>query len=143
MRNHLETLGLESFALLTGGKGIHVVVPVVPRGEWSEVRDFAKAFCTVLAHAHPDRFTLETRKDRRHGRIFLDYLRNQRTATAIMPYSARARLGAPIAAPVEWDELESIESPQHFTIEDSPQLIKRARRLRHWGMADQSLPKLK
>ena len=143
VRDHLGSIGLESFALLTGGKGVHVVVPFAPRGEWPEVRHFAEAFCTVLAQAHPERFTLDTRKDRRRGRIFLDYLRNQRTATAIMPYSARARLSAPVAAPVEWDELKGIESPQHFTIDDTPQLIKRARRLQHWGLADQSLPKLK
>jgi bifunctional non-homologous end joining protein LigD len=143
VRDHLGSIGLESFALLTGGKGIHVVVPFTPRGEWPEVRHFAEAFCTVLAQGHPERFTLETRKDRRHGRIFLDYLRNQRTATAIMPYSARARLNAPVAAPVGWDELDGIASPQHFTISDTPQLIKRAWRLRHWGLADQALPKLK
>jgi bifunctional non-homologous end joining protein LigD len=143
VRDHLGSIDLESFALLTGGKGIHVVVPFTPRGDWPEVRHFAEAFCTILAQAHPQRFTLETRKDRRHGRIFLDYLRNQRTSTAIMPYSARARPGAPVAAPVEWDELGGIETPQHFTVSDTPQLIKRARRLRHWGQADQSLPKLK
>jgi bifunctional non-homologous end joining protein LigD len=143
VRNHLECIGLESFALLTGGKGIHVVVPFAPCEEWPEVRHFAEAFCTVLAQAHPDRFTLETRKDRRQGRIFLDYLRNQRTATAIMPYSARARPGSPVAAPVEWDELDDVDSPQYFTIGDAPQLIKRARRLRHWGLAGQTLPKLK
>jgi bifunctional non-homologous end joining protein LigD len=143
VRDHLASIGLESFALLTGGKGIHVVVPFTRRGEWPEVRGFAEAFCSVLAQAHPERFTLDTRKDRRRGRIFLDYLRNQRTATAIMPYSARARQGAPVAAPVGWDELEGIESPQHFTINDTAQLIKRARRLRAWGSADQSLPILK
>jgi bifunctional non-homologous end joining protein LigD len=143
VRDHLHSIGLESFALLTGGKGIHVVVPFTPHGEWPAVRGFAEAFCKVLAQAHPERFTLETRKDRRRGRIFLDYLRNQRTATAIMPYSARARSGAPVAAPVGWDELDGIESPQHFTIDDTPQLIKRARRLRAWGSANQSLPVLK
>lgn len=143
LRDHLRALGLDSFALLTGGKGIHVVVPFAPRGEWAEVKAFAEAFCSVLAGAHSERFTLETGKDRRRGRIFLDYLRNKRTATAIMPYSVRGRRGAPIAAPVEWDELDGLDHPQHFTVDDTPQLIKRARRLRRWGSADQSLPKLK
>ena len=91
LRRSFDALGLESFALLTGGKGMHVVVPLLPEAEWAQVREFAKAFCTALAEADPARFTVALRKEQRRGRIFLDYLRNQRTATAILPYSARAR----------------------------------------------------
>lgn len=90
----LEAIGLQSFALLTGGKGIHVVVPIVARAQWRDVRAFAKAFCAALAEAAPERFTISLPKEERRGRIFLDYLRNQRTATAVLPYSARARAGS-------------------------------------------------
>ncbi|HEY6048033.1 MAG TPA: non-homologous end-joining DNA ligase [Sphingomicrobium sp.] len=140
----LESLGLENFALLSGGKGIHIVVPLQAVAEWDEVRDFAKSFCTVLAEGAPERFTVALPKPQRRGRIFLDFLRNQRTATAIMPYSARARAGMPVAAPVGWDELEGIERADAFTIADAEVLLKRAtsRALKDWGKAEQRLPKI-
>jgi bifunctional non-homologous end joining protein LigD len=140
-----EAVGLDSFALLSGGKGIHVVVPLEPVAGWDEVRAFAKSFCTALAEAAPDRFTVALPKPRRRGRIFLDFLRNQRTATAIMPYSARARPGMPVAAPVEWDELEGIDSAGAFTIADTELLMKRAksRKLKTWGAAAQRVPTLR
>lgn len=141
----LEALGLESFALLSGGKGIHIVVPLDPAAEWDEVREFAKIFCTALAEAAPERFTVALPKPRRRGRIFLDFLRNQRTATAIMPYSARARAGMPVAAPVDWDELQDIDTAAAFTIVDVEQLLKRARskKLKSWGAGAQRLPTLR
>jgi bifunctional non-homologous end joining protein LigD len=144
LRRAFGALGLESFPLLTGGKGIHVVVPLLPEAGWDEVRGFAKAFSTALAEAKPERFTVALPKPRRRGRIFLDFLRNQRTATAIMPWSARARAGMPVAAPVGWDELEGIERSDAFTIADVEQLLKRAkgRRLKGWGAAHQRLPRL-
>ena len=142
LRRSLEAIGLDSFALLTGGKGVHVVVPLEPEAEWAEVREFAKTFCAALAQADPSRFTVALRKDQRRGRIFLDYLRNQRTATAIMPYSARARDGAPVAAPVTWEELAKIDRADAFTIADAEELLKRARKLRGWGRAKQELPAL-
>lgn len=140
----LAELQLESFALLTGGKGIHIVVPIDPVAEWDEVREFAKAFCTALAEAAPDRFTVALPKPRRRGRIFLDFLRNQRTATAIMPYSARARSGMPVAAPVTWDELDEVDRSAAFTIGDVERLIERARSpaLSGWGIARQQLPRI-
>jgi bifunctional non-homologous end joining protein LigD len=139
-----DAIGLKSFALLTGGKGIHVIVPIAPTAEWPQVRDFAKTFCTALAEGAPKRFTIALPKERRRGRIFLDYLRNQRTATAILPYSARARHGAPVAAPVAWAELEEIERPDAFSIADAQALARRARlkRLKGWGIAEQTLPRL-
>jgi bifunctional non-homologous end joining protein LigD len=145
VRRAFDALGLESFALLSGGKGVHVVVPLTPAAEWAEVREFAKAFCVTLADAEPARFTVALRKEQRRGRIFLDFLRNQRTATAIMPYSARARDGAPVAAPVTWDELERAERPDVFSIGDAERLLKRAKQkaLRGWGLADQTLPTLR
>ena len=145
LRRSFDALGLESFALLSGGKGIHVVVPLRALAEWDEVDEFAKSFCTALADAAPDRFTVALPKKERRGRIFLDFLRNHRTATAVMPYSARARPGMPVATPVTWDELEQIDRPHTFTIEDVQQLLKRARsrELKGWGIAEQLLPKLR
>jgi bifunctional non-homologous end joining protein LigD len=142
VRRSFEALGLESFALLSGGKGIHVVVPLVAEAGWDEVRQFAKAFCVTLAEADPRRFTVALRKEQRRGRIFLDYLRNQRTATAILPYSARARDRAPVAAPVTWEELPGIVRSDAFTIADVETMLKRARSraLRGWGVAEQRLP---
>jgi bifunctional non-homologous end joining protein LigD len=142
LRKWLGALELESFALLTGGKGIHVVVPIAPVAPWDQVRGFAKAFCTALAEADPKRFTVELPKERRRGRIFLDFLRNQRTATAILPYSARARSGSPVAAPIAWGELDGLDRSAAFSIADAGQLLGRATsdRLRDWGVSDQTLP---
>jgi bifunctional non-homologous end joining protein LigD len=113
--------------------------------DWDEVREFAKQFCVALAEAAPERFTVALPKPERRGRIFLDFLRNQRTATAIMPYSARARTGMPVATPVGWDELEAIDSAAAFTIADVEQLLQRARsrKLKRWGVAEQRLPRLR
>ena len=145
VRRSFEAVGIESFALLSGGKGIHIVVPLAPVAEWPLVDDFAKSFCTALAEAAPDRFTTALAKGRRRGRIFLDYLRNHRTATAIMPWSARARAGMPVAAPVTWDELRDIERSDAFTIGDVELLIERAgaRALKGWGKGAQQLSMLR
>jgi bifunctional non-homologous end joining protein LigD len=145
VRRGFEATGLESFALLSGGKGIHIVVPLERVANWDEVRDFAKSFCTALAQAAPDRFTVALPKPQRRGPIFLDFLRNQRTATAIMPYSARARAGMPVATPVTWDELRYIERADAFSIRHAAQLLKRARsrKLKDWGAGAQALPRLR
>jgi len=145
VRRSLDGLGLASFALLTGGLGIHVVVPLLPKADWPQVREFAKSLCTALAEADPERFTVALPKKERRGRIFLDFLRNQRTATAIMPYSARARRGMPVAAPVTWHELESIPRSDAFTIADVEKLLERSNShdLRAWGAAAQGLPVLR
>ncbi|HEX8641574.1 MAG TPA: non-homologous end-joining DNA ligase [Allosphingosinicella sp.] len=144
MRALLDELGLANFPMLSGGRGVHVVVPLTPAAQWGEVREFAHAVCSVLAQAEPERFTVALPKAERKGRIFLDYLRNQRTATAILPYSLRARPGAPVAAPVSWDELEAIERSALFTIADGDLLLDRAKRskLRQWGKAGQRLPRI-
>ena len=144
LRRAFDAIGLESFALLTGGKGVHVVVPIQPEQEWDAVRSFAKSFCSAIAEAEPERFTVALPKEQRRGRIFLDFLRNQRTATAILPYSARGRDGAPVAVPVGWDELPAIESAAAYTIGDAEALLRRGRSrgLKRWGVADQRLPRL-
>ena len=139
---HLSDLGLVSFPMLSGGKGVHVVVPLTPEVEWPAVKDFAQRFSLALEQAEPDRFTATMSKAKRKGRIFIDWLRNQRGATAILPYAARARPGAPVAAPVTWDELKDVETPAMWSITDADALIERAasKALKGWGEARQALP---
>jgi bifunctional non-homologous end joining protein LigD len=138
VRRSLEAIGLESWPLLTGGKGVHVVVPIRAEAGWGEVRGFVRQFCAALASMAPDRFTVALPKKQRTGRIFLDYLRNQRTATAIMPWSLRARPGAPVAVPVGWRELERAESAIAMSLDDM--LTRAARTPRGWAESDQPLP---
>ncbi|HWJ37553.1 MAG TPA: non-homologous end-joining DNA ligase [Sphingomicrobium sp.] len=145
VRRAFDTINLESFAMLSGGKGIHIIVPLEPVAGWDEVREFAKTFCTALAKSAPDKFTVALPKRDRRGRIFLDFLRNQRTATAIQPYSARARTGMPVAAPVGWDELQSITRANSFTIADVEELLNRAKssKFRKWAKEPEVLPRLR
>ena len=142
LRRHLADIGLTTFPMLTGGKGVHVIAPLTPKAEWPEVKDFCHRFALALAEAEPERFTAALSKAKRTGRIFIDYLRNQRGATAIMPYSARAREGAPVAAPVNWEELDSMKSGHEFSVRDAGRLLDRAssRLLQGWGEASQKLP---
>jgi bifunctional non-homologous end joining protein LigD len=138
----LGDLGLKTFPLLSGGKGIHVVAPLDASNDWPAVKSFAERFSRAIAEAEPDMFTANIRKVQRKGRIFLDWLRNQRGATAVMPYSARARGGAPVAAPIAWDELDAYESGHHFSVRDTNELLERAssKLLAGWGQAKQALP---
>ncbi|WP_281407145.1 MULTISPECIES: DNA ligase D [unclassified Mesorhizobium] len=143
-RGILKSLGLTTFPMLTGGKGVHVIAPLTPRAEWPEVKAFASRLAQAVAQSDPAHFTAVLSKAKRKGRIFVDYLRNQRGATAIMPYSARSRPGAPVAAPVTWAEMKTIDAPSHFHVGDAPELKKRAasKALAGWGRADQFLPDL-
>ncbi len=142
LKDLLADLGLVSFPMVTGGKGIHVIVPLDASATWPKVSNFAERFARAIAQAEPERFTANIRKVERKSRIFLDYLRNQRGATAIMPYSARARDGAPVAAPIAWEELDGITGGNVFTILDADQLLDRAssKLLAGWGVAKQKLP---
>lgn len=142
LKRTLSDLGLVSFPMLSGGKGLHVVVPLTPEAEWPEVKDFAQRFALALSQAEPDRFTATMSKAKRKDRIFIDWLRNQRGSTAVLPYSVRARPGAPVAAPIEWSELADISSPATFTLKDADTLLERAsgRALSGWGVAKQVLP---
>jgi bifunctional non-homologous end joining protein LigD len=142
LRELLQGLGLKSWPLLSGGKGIHVVVPLDASEDWPTVKSFADRFSRAIAEAEPEMFTANIRKVQRKGRIFLDWLRNQRGATAVMPYSVRGREGAPVAAPVAWDELDQYESGHHFGIRDVDELLERAlsKALAGWGKAKQALP---
>lgn len=144
LKRHLADMGLASFAMLSGGKGVHVIVPLTPGPEWEAVTDFTRRFSIALATAEPDRFVATMSKAKRKGRIFIDWLRNQRGSTAVMPYSVRARAGAPVAAPVSWSELDSFETAAAFTFRDQSVLIKRAqdRSLAGWNQVEQQLPQV-
>ena len=144
IRDRLADLGLVSFAMLSGGKGVHGIVPLTPGHDWDTHKDFARRFAEALSLAEPDRFTATMSKAKRTGRIFIDWLRNQRGSTAVVPYSARARSGAPVAAPVAWDELLELDSAARFSIAETAMLIERATgpELSGWGWAEQALPDL-
>lgn len=119
MRDRLRELGIESFAMATGGKGIHVVAPLAPRHSWDDHRDFAEALARAMAADSPDRFIATMAKAKRHGKIFIDYLRNTRGATAIAPFSTRARKGAPVAMPVGWTQLSRLQNAHPATVGDA------------------------
>lgn len=144
IRRTLADIGLVSFAMLSGGKGVHVIVPLKPGHDWDAHKSFAERFSRALAQSEPDRFTATMSKAKRKGKIFIDWLRNQRGSTAVLPYSARSREGAPVAAPITWDELGDCESAGRFSIEDADLLIERANSpdLKRWGIAAQTLPDL-
>jgi bifunctional non-homologous end joining protein LigD len=144
LRALLGDLGLTTFPLLSGGKGIHVIAPLDQNRDWPTVKSFAERFSRAIAEAEPELFTANIRKVQRKGRIFLDWLRNQRGATAVMPYSARAREGAPVAAPVAWEELDGLSGANIYSIRDAATLLARSSSdlLKGWGQASQALPDL-
>ena len=115
-RDRLHDLGLPSAAMLSGGKGIHVIVPLRPKAEWEAVKLFSRTVAVMLSEAEPDRFIATMSKAKRKGLIFIDWLRNERGSTAIAPYSLRARPGAKVAVPVNWDELAGVDSAGAFDI---------------------------
>lgn len=119
VRGGLSDLGLESFVQTTGGKGLHVVAPLRRGRPWAEVKDFARAFAERLVEIAPDRYVSKASKAARTGKIFIDWLRNARGATAIVPYSSRAREGATVATPLSWKELKRVK-PGDFTVATIP-----------------------
>ncbi|MTD95592.1 DNA ligase D [Hyphomicrobium sp. xq] len=125
VRDLLQTAGLTSFPLVTGGKGIHVVVPLDASQDWDTVKSFARGVATKLADTEPERFVATMAKVKRKGRIFIDWLRNERGATAVAPYSPRAKAEASVATPVGWSELSRIEGANVFTIPIVLQRLKR------------------
>ncbi len=116
----LDELGLPNFLKTTGGKGLHIVVPLMRRHRWDEVKRFARLLAGHLARVLPDRFTASASKERRTGRIFIDYLRNDAAASAVAAYSVRARPGAPVATPIAWEELRPGLQPADFSVESLP-----------------------
>lgn len=119
VKDALEALGLQSFPLLTGGKGIHVVSPLMRTREWADIKAFASALAHRFEADDPDNYLASASKAKREGRIFIDYLRNERSNTAIAPYSPRAREGAPLAWPVDWADLDAIARPDAFRLREA------------------------
>jgi bifunctional non-homologous end joining protein LigD len=124
IRDRLDALGLVTFCKTTGGKGLHIVSPVTADGiDWPRAKAFARDVCKVMAADSPDRFLITMAKKDRTGRIFLDYLRNDRLATAVAPLSVRGRPGAPVAMPLTWGQVKSGLVPAKFTIRTVPPLL--------------------
>ncbi|MCK0208535.1 DNA ligase D [Starkeya koreensis] len=120
VRERLEAQGLPAFLKTSGGKGLHVVVPLKPAARWDAAKAFAKGLAEDMAADEPDRYIAVATKARRTGRIFIDYLRNGRGATAVATYCPRARAGAGISMPIAWEELDEIAGAAQFTLADAP-----------------------
>jgi bifunctional non-homologous end joining protein LigD len=143
VRALLTQLRLKSFVKTTGGKGLHVVLPIKPT-PWDAAKDFAHAVAAGMARDAPERYVATATIAKRKGRIFIDYLRNSREATAVAPYSTRARPGAAVSTPLDWPELANLKSADQYTVENLPQRLKRLRK-DPWagiGRLQQRLPKL-
>lgn len=143
IRTQLAELGLESFPMLSGGKGVHVVVPIARGHDWSHAKAFSQAIALLLAQREPAKYVASAAKDQRDGRIFVDWLRNGRGATSVAAWSLRARPGASVAMPVRWNELGRFKGADHFTLALA---LKRAATLKShpWGdfrTPDQRLPR--
>ncbi len=127
LRKELTQLGLISFVRTTGGKGLHVVIPLNPGCSWATVKDFARAFARALVQAYPLEFVASASKASRRGKIYVDYLRNSRGATSVASYSLRARAGAPVAMPLRWSELGRLKNGHAFTLRSAPRRLARLR----------------
>jgi bifunctional non-homologous end joining protein LigD len=144
VRERLEGIKLKSFLKTSGGKGLHVVLPIRPT-PWEQAKAFTKIVAEAMEADEPGRYVSTATKAKRNKRIFVDYLRNSREATAIAPYSTRARPGAPVSVPIDWSELSSLKAANQYTVQN---LMQRLSRLRTdpWaaiGRIKQALPKLK
>jgi bifunctional non-homologous end joining protein LigD len=126
-RARLRELGLNGFVKSTGGKGLHIVVPIRPTLDWDQAKAFSKAIAERMVAEAPERYVATMSKAKRVGKIFIDYLRNGRSATAICAYSTRARPGAPVALPLRWDELKNDSRDDHFNIRNVPARLRRSR----------------
>lgn len=143
MRQRLEALGLVAFCKTTGGKGLHVVTPlhVTTRttSDWPQAKAFAEAICTAMANDSPSRFLVKMSKRLRQGRIFLDYLRNDRMATAVAPLSPRIRPGATVSMPLNWTQVRSGLDPAKYTIRTVPALLAKSKPWRAYSDSERPL----
>jgi bifunctional non-homologous end joining protein LigD len=127
VRQLLQGLELDSFVKTTGGRGVHIVVPLAPRASWSECLDFARALADTLVRRQADTFTAAFAKAGRERRILVDYLRNNRGNTSVAAFSTRAKPDAPVSVPLAWHELTSTRTPDRFTITTVPARLARLR----------------
>jgi bifunctional non-homologous end joining protein LigD len=130
MRDRLTNLGLVSFCKTTGGKGLHVVTPLAKsrtKQTWPEAKAFAKEVCVQMARDSPGRYLVNMAKKLRDGKIFLDYLRNDRMATAVAPLSSRARANATVSMPLTWSQVKADLDPKKYTVRTVPALLKRTK----------------
>jgi bifunctional non-homologous end joining protein LigD len=127
VRKLLASIGLRAFVKTTGGRGLHIVVPIVPAHDWSECLEFARAIAMLMAEQDPGRYTIDFRKSGREDKILIDYLRNNRTNTSIAAFSVRAREGAPVSIPVEWSDLKASADPARFHVKSVRSAVARRR----------------
>jgi bifunctional non-homologous end joining protein LigD len=143
LRDLLKQLGLVSFCKTTGGKGLHIVTPLARAKEgnpsWAEAKAFARGVCEIMAKAAPDRFVINMAKKLRTGRIFLDYLRNDRMATAVAPLSPRGRPGAPVSMPMTWSQVKPGLDPTRYTVRTVPSLLAKTKAWAEYCDAEQPL----
>ena len=128
IRERLEALGLDAFCKTTGGKGLHVVTPLSGAKKavkWADAKKFAHIICAQMAHDSPGKYLDTMSKAQRSGRIFLDYLRNDRSATAVAPLSPRARAGAPVSMPIHWKDAAKGLQPSRFTLRTAPAILRK------------------
>ncbi|MEA9356719.1 DNA ligase D [Bacteriovorax sp. PP10] len=123
LKEILERLKLKSFIKVSGGKGLHVHVPIAPKYDWEQIKSFSKSICDQMEREHPEKFTTNMSKSKRKGKIFLDYLRNGYGASAIVPYSVRAREHAPVALPITWAEAKKLKNANSYTLKSVPKLL--------------------
>jgi len=116
LRELLRRCGMQSFVKTTGGKGLHLVLPIVPEHGWEAVRAWSRAVAERVEARWPERFVSDMSKSKRDGRIFIDYLRNAIEATAVAPYSPRAKPHAPVSTPLAWEELDASLQPDSLTV---------------------------
>jgi bifunctional non-homologous end joining protein LigD len=138
IRQRLKKEGLESYLKCTGGKGLHIVVPLTPKAGWDEVKSWASDFAHKMVEEFPDEYVATITKSKRTGKILIDFFRNDYTATGIAGYSLRARPGAPVAAPLQWSELARLKSANQF---DMAEALKRSKSRKMPAMRGQKLPK--
>lgn len=132
VRELLRQVGLESFVRTTGGKGLHVVVPLNPGCDWDVVKPFAHAFAQGMVELDPLKYVATATKKFRKGKIFVDYLRNGRGATSVASFSLRARAGAPVSMPLRWEDLGKVKSGDAWTLRNAPARLKRLK-AHPWG----------
>jgi bifunctional non-homologous end joining protein LigD len=146
LRVRLKSLGLEAFCKTTGGKGLHVVAPFqltkTARTGWPEAKALARGICEQMAADSPRKYLMTMAKKERHGRIFLDYLRNDRTATAVAPLSPRAHPGAPVSMPLAWSQVRKGLDPTRYTLRTAPALIARSKAWQDYAEAERPLGRL-